>query len=140
MKVKPSRVIRPICDGRIPVQCINSRGSRVFDRGVSLHEDGVDVGALDPAGLRRCGRESDEIDEVDGGASPVEQTYEVDERVAAMVVARCSERRAPRSRRTGHTLDGAAAVQGVSRMSVVRPGALGTSSLAKCTLRVGTAR
>lgn len=61
---------------------------------------GVDGGGLDPAGLRGRERESDEIDEVDGGVLPVEVTYQVDERVAAVVVARCGERYAPRSRRT----------------------------------------
>ena len=36
------------------------------------------MGVLDPSGLRRRGRESDEIDELDGGALPVEQMYQVD--------------------------------------------------------------
>ena len=60
-----------------------------------LPEDRVDVRALHPATLRQRRRESNEIDEVDGGTPTVEEGHQVDERMAPVVVARRGERPAP---------------------------------------------
>ena len=47
-----------------------------------------DVGALKPPWTRRRGGEPDEIDEVRGGAAPVENLHEVRERIPAVVAGR----------------------------------------------------
>ena len=60
-----------------------------------MREDRVDVCAVHPAGLRRCRRESNEVDQVDGGTPTVEQAYQVEERVPPVVAARRGERPAP---------------------------------------------